>query len=182
MARRWQLHGPMIGVSTACSAATHAIGEAFRNIQEGDAKLMVAGGYDALTTWLDVLGYTLLGALTSAGVADVETAARRILATGCQAVRVKGGHGPGAVCRDCLVTADGRVTWYESPRIKTRNTHGTGCVLSAAIATGLAQGKSVEAAIVRARRFLLRSLVAGRKFSLGQGQGPAFAGIVRRPG
>jgi 3-oxoacyl-[acyl-carrier-protein] synthase II len=64
VASRWQLQGPMIGVSTACSASTHAIGEAMRHIQEGDAKLMVAGGYDALTTWLDVLGFTLLGALT----------------------------------------------------------------------------------------------------------------------
>jgi 3-oxoacyl-[acyl-carrier-protein] synthase II len=76
VARRWQLHGPMIGVSTACSAATHAIGEAFRNIQEGDAKLMVAGGYDALTTWLDVLGFTLLGALTSGYNDDPERASR----------------------------------------------------------------------------------------------------------
>ncbi|MEU4246720.1 beta-ketoacyl-[acyl-carrier-protein] synthase family protein [Amycolatopsis sp. NPDC026612] len=65
IARRWRLEGPMIGVSTACSASTHAIGEAFRHIQEGDAKLVVAGGYDSLTTWLDVLGFTLLGALAA---------------------------------------------------------------------------------------------------------------------
>ncbi|MFI0480827.1 beta-ketoacyl-[acyl-carrier-protein] synthase family protein [Actinomadura sp. 9N215] len=66
MARRWGLEGPMVGVSTACAASTHAIGEAFRHIQEGDAKVMVAGGFDALTTWLDVLGFTLLGALAEA--------------------------------------------------------------------------------------------------------------------
>jgi 3-oxoacyl-[acyl-carrier-protein] synthase II len=57
--------GPMIGVSTACSGSAHALGEAFRRIQEGDAKLMVAGGYDALTTYLDVLGFALLGALNT---------------------------------------------------------------------------------------------------------------------
>ena len=76
VARRWQLQGPMIGVSTACSASTHAIGEAFRHIQEGDAKLMVAGGYDALTAWLDVLGFTLLGALTEGYNDDPERASR----------------------------------------------------------------------------------------------------------
>jgi 3-oxoacyl-[acyl-carrier-protein] synthase II len=76
VASRWHLQGPMIGVSTACSASTHAIGEAFRHIQEGDAKLMVAGGYDALTTWLDVLGFTLLGALTGGYNDDPERASR----------------------------------------------------------------------------------------------------------
>ncbi len=76
VASHWHLQGPMIGVSTACSASTHAIGEAFRHIQEGDAKLMVAGGYDALTTWLDVLGFTLLGALTGGYNDDPERASR----------------------------------------------------------------------------------------------------------
>jgi 3-oxoacyl-[acyl-carrier-protein] synthase II len=76
IARRWDLEGPMIGVSTACSASTHAIGEAFRHIQEGDAKLMVAGGYDALTTWLDVLGFTLLGALAGGFNDDPQRASR----------------------------------------------------------------------------------------------------------
>ncbi|GAB3676934.1 beta-ketoacyl-ACP synthase II [Actinocorallia lasiicapitis] len=76
IARRWGLEGPMIGVSTACSASTHALGEAFRHIQEGDADLMVAGGYDALTTWLDVLGFTLLGALASGYDDTPHTASR----------------------------------------------------------------------------------------------------------
>jgi 3-oxoacyl-[acyl-carrier-protein] synthase II len=56
--------GPMVGVSTACSGSGHAIGEAFRHIQEGDAAMMVAGGFDSLTTWVDLLGFSLLGALT----------------------------------------------------------------------------------------------------------------------
>ena len=65
MARTYRFQGPMISVSTACSASAHALGEAFRAIGEGDATLMLAGGYDALTTYLDVLGFSLLGALTS---------------------------------------------------------------------------------------------------------------------
>lgn len=56
--------GPMIGISTACTASAHAMGEAYRRIQDGEVRMMVAGGYDALTSWVDVLGFSLLGALT----------------------------------------------------------------------------------------------------------------------
>ncbi|NED99167.1 beta-ketoacyl-[acyl-carrier-protein] synthase family protein [Phytoactinopolyspora halotolerans] len=59
------LRGPFIAVSTACAGSAHAIGEAYRRIEEGDADLMLAGGHDALTTWMDVLGFALLGALTT---------------------------------------------------------------------------------------------------------------------
>jgi hydroxymethylpyrimidine/phosphomethylpyrimidine kinase len=94
---------------------------------------------------------------------------------GC-AVLLKGGHGPAdADCRDCLVLPDGRMRWFSSPRVKTRNTHGTGCVLSATIATELAHGKSLEAAVQRARAFLLRSLRRLRDEDWG-GAGPAFPG------
>ena len=65
MARMAKCQGPMISVSTACTASAHAIGEAFRHIQEGDARLMIAGGYDSLISYLDVLGFSLLGALVS---------------------------------------------------------------------------------------------------------------------
>jgi hydroxymethylpyrimidine/phosphomethylpyrimidine kinase len=107
---------------------------------------------------------------------DAEAAARKIAKEcGC-AVFVKGGHAPVKVCRDCLVTAAGRVRWFESPRVKTHNTHGTGCVLSAAIATNLAKGEKLESAVAQAHEFLWRSLRAGRKTRWGRGRGPAFAG------
>jgi 3-oxoacyl-[acyl-carrier-protein] synthase II len=69
-------NGPMISVSTACTASLHAIGEAYRRIQEGDVQVMVTGGYDALTSWLDVLGFALLGALTTEYNDDPERASR----------------------------------------------------------------------------------------------------------
>ncbi|HEV8073205.1 MAG TPA: bifunctional hydroxymethylpyrimidine kinase/phosphomethylpyrimidine kinase [Opitutaceae bacterium] len=107
---------------------------------------------------------------------DAEAAARQLAKEcGC-AVLVKGGHAPGSVCRDCLVTAAGHVRWFESPRVKTHNTHGTGCVLSAAIATNLAKGEKLESAVAQAHEFLWRSLRAGRKTRWGRGHGPAFAG------
>jgi 3-oxoacyl-[acyl-carrier-protein] synthase II len=76
MARMLEATGPMMGLSTACSASGHAIGEAFRSLQEGDATLMLAGGYDSLTTWLDVLCFGLLGALTKEYNDDPQRASR----------------------------------------------------------------------------------------------------------
>jgi 3-oxoacyl-[acyl-carrier-protein] synthase II len=68
--------GPMVNISTACTSSAHSIGEAYRRIQDGEAKLMIAGGYDALTTWLDVLGFSLLGALTKDFNDEPERASR----------------------------------------------------------------------------------------------------------
>src|SRR3954470_6433636 len=65
MARLLSARGPLLNVSTACTASAHALGEAFRCIQEGDATLMVAGGYESLISYLGVLGFTLLGALAA---------------------------------------------------------------------------------------------------------------------
>ena len=69
---------------------------------------------------------------------------------GCRAVLVKGGHLAGETVTDVLVTAAGGRVW-ESPRIATRHTHGTGCTLASAIAAGLAQGLAIENAVERAR-------------------------------
>jgi 3-oxoacyl-[acyl-carrier-protein] synthase II len=68
--------GPMFSVSTACTASSHVLGEAFRRVQEGDAKVMIAGGSDALTTWFDVIGFGLLGALTKEHQDEPEKASR----------------------------------------------------------------------------------------------------------
>jgi 3-oxoacyl-[acyl-carrier-protein] synthase II len=76
IARLAGISGPMLGVSTACTASAHAIGEAYRRIQEGDARMMIAGGHDALTSWVDVLGFMLLGALTKDYNDDPEHASR----------------------------------------------------------------------------------------------------------
>jgi 3-oxoacyl-[acyl-carrier-protein] synthase II len=76
IARSAGCEGPMLGISTACTASGHAIGEAYRRIQEGDARLMIAGGYDSLISWLDILGFSLLGALTTDFADEPERASR----------------------------------------------------------------------------------------------------------
>jgi hydroxymethylpyrimidine/phosphomethylpyrimidine kinase len=107
---------------------------------------------------------------------EVEQAGRTLLALGGGAVLVKGGHSPGPTCRDCLIVADGPVRWFSRQRIATRNTHGTGCVLSAAIATGLAFGLNLEDAVARARAFLQQALLDGKHLRRGAGAGAAFPG------
>jgi hydroxymethylpyrimidine/phosphomethylpyrimidine kinase len=79
------------------------------------------------------------------------------------------------MCRDCLVTSDGAVHWFECARVDTPNTHGTGCVLSAAIATDLAKGRTLEGAVAHAREFLRTSLRKHHADAWG-GAGPAFPG------
>ena len=83
---------------------------------------------------------------------------------------IKGGHLPGETVSDVLVTADGGVRVWESSRIATRHTHGTGCTLASAIAAGLAQGLGVESAVERARTYVQRA-IAGAP-GLGRGHGP----------
>ena len=109
--------------------------------------------------------------------AEAARAGRELAAhCGC-AVLVKGGHGPGPACRDCLISPDGDVQWFSARRVATRHTHGTGCVLSAAIAAELARGRTLRAAVKNARAFLHRALRAGRGVSWGDGAGPAFSGV-----
>lgn len=97
-----------------------------------------------------------LSGLPIRSYSDAEAAARLIIErTGCAAILVKGGHAPGRKLIDVLVKNDGAPAIpFEHTRIKSANTHGTGCVLSAAIATRLAQGWTLENAVGDAVDFL----------------------------
>jgi hydroxymethylpyrimidine/phosphomethylpyrimidine kinase len=107
---------------------------------------------------------------TSIGnVSEMRSAGEGLLAFGCRSVLVKGGHLPGQTVSDVLVTKAGARVW-ESPRLSTRNTHGTGCTLASAIAAGLAQGLNVEAAVDRARAYVQRAIASAP--GLGRGHGP----------
>ena len=102
---------------------------------------------------------------------EMEAQAHALLALGCRAVVVKGGHGEGADAVDILVQG-GHVTRLALPRIETTNTHGTGCTFSAAVAALLARGEELSAAVSAAKRFVHEALQAGADRPVGQGRGP----------
>lgn len=101
---------------------------------------------------------------------DVFRAARLLLDMGPKAVLIKGGHSESYAITDWYVTQDDDPVPFMQPRVDTSSTHGTGCTLSAAIATGLGQGREVGAAIKMAQEYLHLGLRAG--YRLGEGGGP----------
>lgn len=113
-----------------------------------------------------------------AAVEDMERAAKELLALGCSAVLLKGGHLEGETLTDLLATGQS-CERFDHPRIDTLHTHGTGCTLASAIATGLAQGLELRAAVVRALAYLQEALRSAP--GLGQGHGPVDHGHTVRP-
>jgi hydroxymethylpyrimidine/phosphomethylpyrimidine kinase len=113
----------------------------------------------------------LLDAPIASSPAEIESQGRRLLALGCPAVLIKGGHGEGSESVDTLIRRDS-VTTFPAPRIATRNTHGTGCSLSAAIAAGLAKGEDLETAVRNAKAWISAAIAAADRFTVGNGHGP----------
>ncbi len=102
---------------------------------------------------------------------DMLTAAESLLGLGPRAVLLKGGHGSGPESADLLLDASGPV-WFTAPRHETRNTHGTGCTLSSAIAAGLARGLDLPDAVARAKAYVTAAIVAADSLRVGRGHGP----------
>lgn len=103
------------------------------------------------------------------GIADLRPAADAFIALGVGAVLIKGGHLPGEVVVDLLRTADGEEHVFEDTRIATRHTHGTGCTLASAIATGIAQGLRLADAVDRARSYVRAAIRTAPGYGTGQG-------------
>jgi hydroxymethylpyrimidine/phosphomethylpyrimidine kinase len=97
--------------------------------------------------------------------------AGRLRDRGAQAVLIKGGHGEGADSVDMLVLASS-FTRLATPRVDTKNTHGTGCTLSSAIAAGLAKGLDLVAAAREAKVYVSEAIAASRRLAIGSGHGP----------
>jgi hydroxymethylpyrimidine/phosphomethylpyrimidine kinase len=102
---------------------------------------------------------------------DMEQQGAELLAIGARAVLVKGGHLRSEQAVDLLVTADG-VERFAAPRVATRNTHGTGCTLSSAIAAELAKGASLRDAVATAKAYLTEALKHADALGIGKGRGP----------
>jgi hydroxymethylpyrimidine/phosphomethylpyrimidine kinase len=113
----------------------------------------------------------LLDAAPATSEAEMQVQGEKLLALGPRAVLIKGGHGEGGESVDLLVEA-GRVTRFAAPRIKTQNTHGTGCTLSAAIAAGLAKGRDLVTAVGEAKDYVTAAIAATDRLQVGSGHGP----------
>ena len=120
----------------------------------------------------------ILAGHTIGDLAAMQAAATELLALGCRAVLLKGGHLPGDTVYDVLATAAGLRIW-DSSRIDSRHTHGTGCTLASAIAAGLAQGMAIEPAVERARLYVQRAIASAP--GLGHGHGPLDHAHPLRP-
>jgi len=113
----------------------------------------------------------LLGEPVAEDRAGMEAQAARLIEQGARAVLLKGGHGSGPESADFLMTpVVGR--WLAAPRIDTKNTHGTGCTISSAIAAGLARGRHLEAAVIAAKEYVTAAIAAADRLQIGEGHGP----------
>ena len=113
----------------------------------------------------------LTGQAMARDEAEMQAQGQMLLAKGARCVLIKGGHGEGPEAVDVLITREG-FQRYVAPRIATRNIHGTGCTLSAAIAAGLAKGKDMRAAITAAKGYVTAAIAAASQQKIGQGSGP----------
>jgi hydroxymethylpyrimidine/phosphomethylpyrimidine kinase len=113
----------------------------------------------------------LLDEAVARGEAAIEQQGRRLLSMGCQAVLIKGGHALGAESIDYLFRG-GDVIALAGPRLPTRNTHGTGCSLSSAIAAGLARGEDLMTAVRAAKTWINAAIAAADRLGVGHGFGP----------
>ncbi|MBI3704754.1 MAG: bifunctional hydroxymethylpyrimidine kinase/phosphomethylpyrimidine kinase [Rhizobiales bacterium] len=114
-------------------------------------------------------------ALTGANLArnerEMEIQAREILTLGARNVLIKGGHGEGEEAVDLLI-GQSEVVRLSAKRIATKNTHGTGCTLSSAIAAGLAKGRDLVSAVQEAKAYVTAAIAAAGTLQVGHGHGP----------
>jgi hydroxymethylpyrimidine/phosphomethylpyrimidine kinase len=102
---------------------------------------------------------------------EMRTQAQQLLGLGAGAVFIKGGHGSGPESVDFLVEA-GETLRLAAPRVATKNTHGSGCTLSSAIAAGLAKGLPLQAAAKEAKAYVSAAIAAADRLGVGSGRGP----------
>lgn len=150
-------------------------------VASSGATLLPADGVDALRRLLlpvaDVVTPNLAEAAILAGWPEppfdeegMVRVAEAVLALGPGAVLVTGGHLPGGEAADVLLRRDGGgPRWFRGPRLDSRHTHGTGCVLSAAITARLARGEDLVQAVAGAKTFVAAAIAAGVELGAGPG-------------
>ncbi|TAZ70806.1 bifunctional hydroxymethylpyrimidine kinase/phosphomethylpyrimidine kinase (plasmid) [Rhizobium ruizarguesonis] len=150
-------------------------------IAKGGAALLAPEAVDVLTRRLLPLATLLTPNLPEAAAllqqpvatnrAEMAAQAERLRALGPVAVLVKGGHLDSDESPDVLATAAG-LHWFEARRVPTKNTHGTGCTLSSALAAELAKGASAQEAVAIAKVYLAGAVAAAGSLTVGSGHGP----------
>jgi hydroxymethylpyrimidine/phosphomethylpyrimidine kinase len=144
------------------------------------ADLLRADAMDALRKLIGRVGVFTPNLFEAAALLEVTMArdeaemlaqAQKLRALGAEAVLIKGGHAGGQESVDLLVDANG-CERFTAPRIGTKNTHGTGCTLSAAIAAGLAKGLSLRGAVREAKAYVTAAIAAADRLKVGAGHGP----------
>jgi hydroxymethylpyrimidine/phosphomethylpyrimidine kinase len=113
----------------------------------------------------------LLGGHQASDEREMSAQAEALKRLGARAVLIKGGHAEGEKAVDILVDEEG-VLRLEAPRVATRNTHGTGCTLSSAIAAEVAKGASLREAVVAAKAYITAAIAAADALRIGKGRGP----------
>lgn len=114
----------------------------------------------------------LLGQQPAQGQAEMIRQAEQLLAMGSGSILIKGGHGASEHALDILITADNEPEVFSTPRVATRNTHGTGCTLASAIAAGIAKGLSLRQSVAEAKTYIQSALLRADDLAIGQGAGP----------
>lgn len=115
--------------------------------------------------------YTFTG-LNAQSEQDMLVISQKLLEFGPQYILLKGGHLTSSTSNDLLLGQDGTCHWYESPRINSKNTHGTGCTLSAAITACLAQKIEIQKACAIGKNYLFNAIQSAKEESVGLGYGP----------
>ncbi|MES2343101.1 MAG: bifunctional hydroxymethylpyrimidine kinase/phosphomethylpyrimidine kinase [Pseudomonadota bacterium] len=146
-------------------------------VAKGGANLLAATAIEAVRSLMVPRAFLLTPnapeaqALTGLAVEtpdDLRRAGEALLALGAKAVLMKGGHVEGPRVIDILMTPAGETT-FEGERLETRHTHGTGCTLASAVATGLAQGLDLPQAVARAWAYVHEALRQAPGFGAGHG-------------
>jgi hydroxymethylpyrimidine/phosphomethylpyrimidine kinase len=112
---------------------------------------------------------------------ELPAAAQELMKSGAQAVLLKGGHLPGEQVVDLLLQKEQAMIRMSDLRIESRNTHGTGCTLSSAIACYLALGHALPEAVRLARSFIYQAIAHGADVQTGRGHGPLNHAYAPRP-
>ena len=157
-------------------------------VAKGGAKLLADDAVDALRDLLLPRAALLtpnlpeaahlLGCATATTREEMEAQGRALCDLGAGAVLVKGGHLAGDRSPDVLVT-ETDTDWFDAPRHDTRNTHGTGCTLSSALAAQLGRGRTLQDAVTAAKNYVAGAIAGADQLTVGHGHGPThhFAGF-----